>query len=169
MRLPLSKEQTVSLLLGLSCLAILAAWVSEYVFGLQACNLCLYQRYIYLMVTLCLAAHLFLFARKFFNLFLILSALLLLLGASVAAYQVAVENHWVALPGSCKSQVKADSLEAFKQQVLSQAHVSCDKVQWSLFGVSMAGYNVFYSLFLSILALIGVFADDKRKKKFARR
>ena len=31
----------------------------------------------------------------------------------------------------------------------------CDQVQWSLFGVSMAGYNMLYAALMAAIVLIG--------------
>ncbi len=38
------------------------------------------------------------------------------------------------------------SVEALRQQIMSSLVVRCDEVAWSLFGISMAGYNFLISL-----------------------
>ncbi|HYD32226.1 MAG TPA: disulfide bond formation protein B, partial [Azospirillaceae bacterium] len=48
---------------------------------------------------------------------------------------------------------KTMSLTDLKRQVMATPVVRCDVIPWSLFGVSMAGYNVFLSLGLAAFAL----------------
>lgn len=164
-----SREQVTSAVLLLSCAALIVAWIGEYIFGLQACSLCLYQRYIYIFTISLLAVHLFFFGARYPRFFLPLSALLLLSCAGVSAYQVAVEEGWVAVPSICKAPSIADSLEAFKQMVTTKSYVPCDEVQWSLFRISIAGYNVLFATTLALITFWGTFLDDKKKKKFTRR
>lgn len=169
MKLPASKEQVCQIVLVISSLALVGAWIAEYVFGFQACALCLYQRYFYIAAISILSISLFFFGGRYKNFFLILTSLILLSCAATAAYQVAVENKWVELPKVCEAPEIEGSFEDFKAKVLATPHVACDKVEWSFLGISMAGYNFFLALFLSFISFIGVFVDDKNKKKFARR
>jgi len=46
------------------------------------------------------------------------------------------------------------TLEEMKRQILGTAPVLCDKVQWALFGVSLAGWNLLASL--AMAAVCGV-------------
>jgi disulfide bond formation protein DsbB len=169
MRLKLNREHVGQVVLVLSCAALIAAWVSEYVFGLQACSLCLYQRYLYIAAIVILAVYLFILKNHYQKSPLMLTSLVLLLCAGTAGYQVAVENQWVDLPKVCQAAVAAGSFEDFKAKLTTKPHISCDAIQWSLFGISMAGYNFLFALGLSLFSLMGVLVNDKTKKKFARR
>jgi disulfide bond formation protein DsbB len=53
------------------------------------------------------------------------------------------------------------TLEDMKRHILGTAPVLCDQVQWSLFGVSLAGWNLLASL--GMAAICGaVFARSRR-------
>ena len=169
MHLP-SKERMSQIILMLSCGALVCAWIAQYVFGFQACVLCLYQRYLYIVAIVLLAISLYFFGGRYPRLFLILTAFVLLACAGTAAYQVAIEQNWVPLPKICGGDsLPTGSFEDFQAAMLNNTTVPCNKVTWSLLGISMAGYNFLLALFLSILSFIGVFGHDSKKKKFARR
>lgn len=164
-----SKQRIVQFVLIGSCGALLAAWAAEFVFGLPACILCLYQRYLYLTAIALLSMGAFAFEGRYLNYFLALVSLSLFACAVTAAYQVAVENSWVSLPNVCKEPEMPDSFEEMKQMITSKAHVACHEVVWSLFGLSIATYNAIYALILSMASFAGIFRNDRVKKKFARR
>jgi disulfide bond formation protein DsbB len=148
----------VLLIVGAS---LVAAWIAQYIFGLLPCSLCLYQRYLYIAVLLVLGTHLFVFEGKARALFLLATLGLLLATAGVAFYQVAVEYHWVAVPKVCTSLPHTDSLEEFRKMIARNATPACDQVQFSLFGISMAGYNGLLSLLLSLFTLRGLLRHEK--------
>ena len=53
------------------------------------------------------------------------------------------------------------ALEEMKRQILGTAPVLCDQVQWSLFGVSLAGWNLVASLGMAAICAV-VFARTRR-------
>ncbi len=135
----------------------------QYLGGLQPCPLCLDQRnWHWGVVGLSIAALIALrFQPGLARWTAGLIGLLLLGSAGQAAYHVAVENHWVI--AQCDvGRVDFDNLQfeiAGDQKIAPPA---CDKVAWSLLGVSMAGYNAMLSL-LGALASIGVALWPARK------
>lgn len=165
----ISKEQMTQVILLFSCAALVSAWAAQYVFGLEPCILCVYQRYLYTTAIFLLAFNLYFMSGRAQNLFLILTGLVLLTCAGVAAYQVAIENQWVPLPKICEASLLSGSFEDFKEAITSKPYVPCDKVAWSLFGISMAGYSLAYALFLGILSFMGVSCNGRASKKFTRR
>jgi disulfide bond formation protein DsbB len=44
-------------------------------------------------------------------------------------------------------------IEDLRKQLLGVRFVPCDEIRWSLFGISMAGYNVLASLGLAAASL----------------
>ena len=48
----------------------------------------------------------------------------------------------------------AMTLEEMKRQILGTAPVLCDRVQWSLFGVSLAGWNLLASLAMAVICAV---------------
>ena len=78
---------------------------------------------------------------------LALAGLAMIAGAGIAGFHVGVEQHWWAGTSECGAQSGApQTVEALKQQLLATAVTRCDEIAWSLFGISMAGYNLILSL-----------------------
>lgn len=142
------------LLLGGALLALLAAWSAQYGFGLQPCHLCLWQRYPYMAIIVIAALALTWFRRHPAPKWLLVLSCLLLLGeAGLAAYHAGVEAGWVKGPSSCTgASMAGSSLEALKAAILEKPLVMCDQPSFALLGLTMAGWNALYALTL----LLGV-------------
>ncbi len=79
-----------------------------------------------------------------------------LLGTGISIYQVGVEQHWWV--SGCTGQLAADiSLSDMRAQLLKKPPKACDDDVWTVFGFSMATYNIFYSLALAM----GTFAASR--------
>ena len=164
----ITQEHLTFFILMIASASVITAWIAEYIFGLHPCTLCYYQRYEYMSIIALLSLQLFILPHRFLKISLTIVALIFLATALTAAYQVAVENHWVTAPNICKGSNEADSFEEFRETLMGKSATACDQVQWALFGISMAGYNFILSLGLSFLCFFGIFKNEK-KKKFARR
>ena len=92
--------------------------------------------------------------RKFNPLTLAIGGLLFLITGLIAGYQVLVEQKIVSLPEACKkNKITLETFEAFQKQLVNQPSVSCDKIQFELFGISMAGYNFLLCLTISLIII----------------
>ncbi|MEE2955679.1 MAG: disulfide bond formation protein B [Pseudomonadota bacterium] len=150
-----------ALALGVSLTALAAAYGSQYWGGLTPCVLCLYQRAAYGAVTLFAAGALgfALKDREKSARFLTgLCALGFLTGAGIAFYHVGVEQHWWTGSEACVGAAtrNAQTIEELRAQLMAAPLTRCDDVAWSLFGISMAGYNVFVSLVLAAAMVVGL-------------
>lgn len=144
-------------LLALGSAGVLcAAFFFQYVLGYQPCILCIYQRWPYAAVIVFALAALSLGKRWVWggeDALLVACGLALLACSGIASYHVGVEQHWWAGTSSCGGAGSAvDSLEALRAQIMAAPVVRCDEPAWSLFGVTMAGYNVLLSLGMSLYA-----------------
>ena len=151
-------------LVALASVAILgSALLSQYVGGLQPCVLCIYQRIPY-AIAIALGLMVFLLASgRGARSLLALAGLVFLAGAAIAAFHVGVEQHWWAGTAECGGNIgKNLSLEELRAQILDAPIVRCDDVAWSLFGVSMAGYNFLLSLGLAGFALLSAFRISEK-------
>ena len=82
-----------------------------------------------------------------------LVALVFAVGVALAFYHVGVEEHWWASVAACGGELSSGA-EVGDLRELSAADLKpCDRVDWRLFGLSLAGYNVVAS---AILAGIGI-------------
>ena len=136
-----------------SAAALAFAYISQYGFGLDPCALCFYQRKPY-FVNIALGAAAFLAAGKYPRVALTLLALCglsFLTGAGIAGFHAGVEYKWWKGLESCANFAlpKGASIEELKEFVMSRDVVRCDVPAFSLFGISMAGYNFLLSLFLA--------------------
>jgi len=143
------------------------ALLFQYAGGLQPCELCLIERWpYYVSIPLLLLALASGLRRAMTAAILAMVLLLFLAGSAVAFYHVGVEQHWFAGPAACTSPATAaHTLEALKAQLMNQQPVRCDVVQWSLVGVSLAGWNLIASLALAGLSLSALRARGGRRRR----
>ena len=144
------QTRTVLFLLTVFCAAVLiTAWIMEHVFGIQACQLCYYERYVYI------AAGIVALLGSLFNRNFCLAALSLIFffGFALSLYHVGIQQGWVELPSFCKTAIfdTNASIEDLRAQILGTPMITCNVVSWDLFGISLAGYNTLTSLALSLL------------------
>ena len=142
-------------LLVASTVVVGAALLSQYVGKLVPCELCLYQRWPWYATAALMLVVLLAGGGRAAAPVAGLAGLILLAGAGLAFYHVGVEKGWFALPAACSGAGAADSVEALKAQIMGRAPVRCDEVAWSLFGISMAGWNFIASLLVAAWAIRG--------------
>ena len=137
--------------------ALSSAYTAQYAFGLEPCILCLYQRVPYAIVGLLgIVGYLVSgdAARRWVT---ALAALSFAIGAGLAFYHIGVEQHWWASAASCGggdvsgAKVTVDQFKALLQQ---KPEKTCDEIDWTLFGISMAKYNAVASSGLAVIALV---------------
>jgi disulfide bond formation protein DsbB len=145
-----TNQARLSLALGGAGLAVVAAANAfEHLAGLRPCALCLYQRWPWwIAAALGLIAFLLRDRPRVVILFLLAGGLAVLTGAGIAVFHVGVEQHWWAGLASCGGGDLPDTVAALRQRLLNAPIVRCDEVAWSLFGISMAGYNALLSVIL---------------------
>ena len=150
----LSPRAFAGLVLLASVAVLGGALVSQYWGGLAPCELCLLQRWPW-RVAIGLGLLGVLAGDRVSLAWLTLAAVIVFGTSTVFAfYHVGVEQHWFAGPTACTVQAGgADSLEEMKRQIMGTQAVLCDQVQWSLFGVSLAGFNLLASLGMVAAAL----------------
>lgn len=139
----------------LGLLSLSMAFIAEYVFALMPCKLCLLQRWPYLLM---IVIGVFGFGlhenRKMLTLCLLAIVGCFVYGGSVAVYQTGGEQGWWLLTADCSSVIDPTlSTEDYLAALKLAPTVPCDVVKWSLFGISMAGYNAFFSIFMAVFTL----------------
>lgn len=140
-------------LLGVFSLAM--AFTAEYAFGFLPCKLCFLQRWPYLiMIFLGLIAFTFHDKKKIYAPTLLAITACFAYGAYIAIYQTGGEQGWWLLTADCSSVLDSNlSPEEYLAAMKQQPAVPCDMVKWSMFGISMAGYNAMFSVFMGIFTL----------------
>ena len=131
------------------------ALLFQYVGGLQPCELCLAERWPY-YGAIAVAAVALAAGERGAVWWVGLLALIFLGSAGLAAYHVGVEQHWIAGPTACTGGASgAKSAEELMKFLTEQQPTRCDEVQWSLAGLSLAGWNLLISLVLLAVTAIG--------------
>jgi disulfide bond formation protein DsbB len=144
-----------SLVLVASLASLVVAFASQYWGGLQPCVLCIYQRYPYGVAAALGVVGILVAGRPgWLRAVMLLAVLAFFVDAGIAAYHVGVEQHWWQGTAECGSTLDLNlSPEELKKQLLHQPVVRCDEAPWSLFGISMAGYNFLYAATLGTATL----------------
>jgi len=141
------------------------ALLSQYWGGLRPCELCLLQRWPWGTAIVVSLLALAVGERAALPRVGLVLAVVFAVSAAFAFYHVGVEQHWFAGPSACTvSSGGATTLEEMKRQILGTAPVLCDKVQWSLFGVSLAGWNLLASLGMTAIC-VGVVARTRPRQR----
>ena len=118
------------------------ALVSQYVGGLHPCEMCHWQRWPHgLAIGLALGALLFAAGTRGATVLTALAALAIAVSGAIGVFHAGVEYGWWEGLTTCTTS-GAMSLD----DLLNVPLVRCDEVQWSLLGVSMAGWNALFSL-----------------------
>ena len=144
-----------------SVAALATVFTAQYGFGLQPCELCLTQRVPYFVaIALTLAALGLKLEDKALRIVLGLCFLAFAVDAGIALYHVGVEHQWWAGPQACTAgSGTVTSVEDLAAMLSKPADVpQCDKPAWTLFGVSMAGFNL-----LACLVMAGFCARAARR------
>jgi disulfide bond formation protein DsbB len=145
------------LLVILAAVASLAvAFASQYWGGLQPCVLCIYQRYPYgVIIALGVVGLLVAGKPNWLRIVLVLAGLVFLLDAGIAFFHVGVEQKWWQGTAACGTTFDPGlSAEELKELLLNQPMIRCDEIPWSLFGISMAGYNFIYAAMGGLMTLM---------------
>ncbi len=138
-----------AVIVAISLAALGAALASQYWGGLEPCVLCMYQRYAYLgAVAMGLAGLMLGGNPEARRVAVALAGFAFLTGAGIAVFHVGVEQQWWRGTAECHAPLfEPDaSIEDLRKQLLGLRFVPCDEIRWSLFGITMAGYNVLASL-----------------------
>ena len=119
-----------------------AALLSQYVGGLHPCEMCHRQRWPHgAAIGLALGAFLFKTGTRGATVLTALAALAIAVSGAIGVFHAGVEYGWWEGLTTCTAS-GAMSLDDLFDVPL----VRCDEVQWSLLGISMAGWNALLSL-----------------------
>ncbi|MBD2843255.1 disulfide bond formation protein B [Erythrobacter rubeus] len=134
------------------------AYISEYVFGMFPCEMCWWQRYPHFAA---LAAGLFAYFLKPPRVWSALAGLAILTSGLIGGFHAGVEYGWWEGITSCATLSGPVDVMNPSQAPL----VRCDVAPWSLFGISLAGWNFLISTLggIAILALSVMRAGNERR------
>ena len=156
MNILLNKKNFYLFVLFYSLLAIFFALYVEYILGYKACKLCLYQRVPYIFaIFICFIGYNYFKNDKI----LILVAIIFLISVLISGYHYGIENNIFKEFSGCavNSLEIVDKVELLNS--LNNNITSCKDVNFKLFGISLAGINLLFSLLIIIYSLIILFYE----------
>lgn len=143
-------RQAGLLLFAVSGSLLLGALAFQFLGGLAPCEMCFWQRYAHLGV-LAMSALALLSGKRALAW---LSVVAMVVAAGLGLYHAGVEQKWWAGVTACTAPVSAGMSSADMLEALMNAPlVRCDEIAWSLFGVSMAGWNLLISAGAALCAV----------------
>ena len=140
----------LNLILLFSIFAIMTAYFIQYILSHQPCNLCLIERIPYffsiIIILVCL------FSNKFEKVTLIILSLTFFSATLLSFYHFGIEQGFIKESLAC--DLNSPSNELSKKALLNQLKevpTSCRNVTFKIFGLSLATFNIFISLILSVI------------------
>ena len=121
------------------------ALISQYWGGLHPCEMCHWQRWPH---DAAIVLALFAFgvkARNTQRLLVALAALGIFISGAIGVFHAGVEYGWWEGLTSCTAPVGAGGGDVMAD-IMNAPLIRCDQPQWTLFGLSLAGYNAIISI-----------------------
>lgn len=131
----------------------------QYGMGLAPCEMCHWQRWPHMVAVVAglLAAASFAWPRLAL-VFALTAITALLVTSAIGVFHVGVEYRWWEGPQACSGNIpRGLSTEQLKKYLFGARMVRCDETVWSLWGLSMAGWNALLSAALAFLLGSAVF------------
>ncbi len=136
------KAHWLALLLPVSLLA--GAYGSQYIGGLYPCEMCWWQRYPH-FAAVAIAVIAFGVGNAALRKTLVaLAALAVATSGVIGGYHAGVEYGWWEGLTACTATISGTGDDLLKS-ILNAPLVRCDVAPWTLFGISLAGYNFLLS------------------------
>jgi len=124
------------------------AYISQYVFGLFPCEMCWWQRWPH-FAALGLAAASFVAPAP--RIWVAFAAVAIFVSGIIGGFHAGVEyKWWDGITGCAVVDLTRDVFDPNAAPL-----IRCDEAPWSLFGISLAGFNFLFSC-LGAIAILGL-------------
>lgn len=118
------------------------ALLFQYFGGYAPCEMCIWQRWPHAAA---LALGLMAWALRSNRAVVALAAMAVLVSAGLGVYHLGVEQGWWPGITACSATTVGGSSADIMASIINTPLVRCDVAAWSLFGLSMAGWNAVLS------------------------
>lgn len=131
------------------------AYISQYVGGLYPCEMCWWQRYPHFEALVLSFIAFFVGNPAYRKALVALAALGIATSGLIGGFHAGVEYGWWEGLTACTATISGSGDDLLKS-IMNAPLVRCDVAPWTLFGISLAGYNFLLSFggAMLILALI---------------
>lgn len=142
---------------------IAGAWWFQLFRGLAPCPMCHWQRWPhYTAIVLAALAFVVPGHRNRFGL-IVLAALAIAVSGGIGVYQAGTQYHWWQGETACTATIAHGlSADELLKQIMAAPIERCDEIGWSLFGISLAGFNAIFSLGGAALTAALLFRGRRR-------
>lgn len=145
------RARWLALLLPFGLLA--GAYGSQYLGGLYPCEMCWWQRWPH-FAALPLAVGAFVVGVPGLRKILVaLAALAVFISGLIGGFHAGVEYGWWEGITTCASTITPGSGKDVLDAILNAPLIRCDIAPWTLFGISLAGFN----FLISVLGALAIF------------
>ncbi|HEY1722670.1 MAG TPA: disulfide bond formation protein B [Magnetospirillaceae bacterium] len=143
------------LLLLASAAALAAVLIAQFGFGLEPCHLCTLQRVPYAFgLLVALAASLEGRDQRQRGMLLSVCALIFATNLGLAFFHIGVEQHWWESACAEAQKLSSNAGGLLARLKAGKAEPACDSVPFQIFGISLAGLNLIFSLVLTVYAAL---------------
>ena len=148
-----------TIMIAVSVISLLTAYLAEYIFLLAPCPLCLYQRFpylIFIMLGLMGSAGQYSYRAHYITVTII--------AIIIAFYHTGIERGIFELSSFCKPLVSVSkniSVADFKELLYSKEIALCNKPALVIFGLSMTEWNLLLNIVL--LTMLSMFKKSIKK------
>ena len=118
------------------------AYISQYAFGLYPCEMCWWQRYAHFAA---LAFAVLALAQRRLTVAVPLAMLAIATAAALGAFHAGVEYGWWEGITACSTTADRAPGQSALDAIMNAPLVRCDVAPWTLFGISLAGFNFLLS------------------------
>ena len=149
----------ISLLI--SILALLFALFLQYVFGYEPCRLCMFQRYVYVILIMISMIGLFYYTNKVIHFLLLISFMTV---TSISFWHMGVELQWWAASLECSGMTEnIGSLKEELKNINDKPVASCDQISPKLLNVSLVQWSFVFGLVSFIFLTILIIKNNLKK------
>ena len=134
----------------ISFFLLASAITFEFFYDLAPCKLCIWQRWPHVIIIAIMLLGLSILNKTWVLLLISLSAIVT---GIIGFYHTGIEQGWWSGPLGCSNQFESETdISNLTTLLLETPVVKCDEIVWSLFNISMAGWNSLVSFFIAIFS-----------------
>ena len=146
----------------LSAGILIIAYAVEYIFGYQPCNLCIIERFPYILALIILILNYQFKKNELF--YCILLMIIFTFSFLISFFHFGIEQGFISESSVCG--VKSTDLTT-KEDILKslqEINISCKDVAFKIFDLSLTTYNMFVSIVMFLITLKIYLINNENKK-----
>lgn len=156
----LSKARLLALLAP--ALLLGGALASQHIGGLHPCEMCYWQRWPHeVAIALAILAYGLSGQPSWSRALVLLAAVAIAVSGAIGVFHAGVEYGWWEGLTTCARGPSGGSSDDLLKAIMAAPLVRCDQAQWTLAGISLAGFNALFS-FAAAIAIWALAAGRRR-------